>query len=152
MKTGKIELGLTFLVILYIAFVGRRPPLHLQDFVSSSVGSIITLLAVLYVLAYQSLLLGVFLGIAYIVTVQNVTEYLDEKEQKPEQPKSNSVTPSATGVLKGLMEHAKSPSFKGDSKLPAVTQKKGQSVEKPVETNSVKPTPPKNAEHYMNFY
>lgn len=164
MRVTQLELGLVVLVIGYIAFYGRRPPQHIQDFVSSPVGSILALLGVLGVTVYKSLVLGVFLGIAYIVTVQNVTEYLDEKEQKPEEKKPEATpnapekattlapAPAVHGALGDLMKKVNGAQLS----VPAVpgAQKKGGSgaptPPKPT-TVSVKPTLTSGKEGFDNY-
>ena len=159
MRLTQIELGLTALIIVYIAFYTHPVPSHISDFMSSPVGSIVTLLAVLYVTVYKSLVVGVFLGIAYLVSVGQITEYLDPKEQKPvekPQPKSNGVSPAeAQGVLKALTANLgkgapanTKPAFKGDTKLPIEVQKKGTQESKPTETAVPKATPTKSLEHF----
>jgi len=89
-------------IILYIAFFTNPPPSHVQNLLESSFGHIAILLGIFYVAAYQSLLVSVFLGIAYIMTARNVTEYLDEKEQAP--PKEETIT--AEGVPDPAMPDA----------------------------------------------
>jgi hypothetical protein len=143
MRLTQIELGLTLLVIGYIAFYTHPVPNHISDFLSSPVGSIVSLLSVLYVTAYQSFIVGIFLAIAYLVSVGQVTEYLDEKEQKPEvkQPTSNGVAAAtAASVVKELTKNLKGmPEFKGDTKLPIMSNKKGMQTAKPAETTTPKP-------------
>lgn len=148
MKPTQSELGLVGLLIVYIAFFTHPAPSHLVDLLSTPVGHTISLLGILYVTVYQSLLVGVFLGIAYIMTAQQVTEYLDPKEQTPtekkEQPKSAMVPePPAIGVLKSVLE-------KGD-RLPSVTQKKGTPTEKPTSSTHAKPSAPKTLETFASF-
>lgn len=142
------ELLLVGLVIVYIAFFSHPPPSHLKDFLSSSVGKTIAMLGVLYVTVYNSLIVGVFLAIAFVLTVTSVTEYLDEKDQTPvaeqkKQPTSSGIPPPAlTGALAALLK-------KGDVRLP---QKQGKSeTTKPAITAPVKPTPPAKIEHFASF-
>jgi hypothetical protein len=164
MRLSQVEMGLTALIIVYIAFYTHPAPSHISDFVGSPVGSIVSLLAVLYVTVYKSLVVGIFLAIAYLVTVGNITEYLDPKEQKPEeppQPKSAGVSAAeAQGVLKALTanlgknppmgDNAK-PAFKGDTKLPTEAHKKGTHQAKPAETTLPKATPSKTLEHFASW-
>lgn len=120
MKASMQELVVVALLIGYVAFYTHPPPRHIQDFLSSPVGTVVALGGVLAVTMYKSLLVGVFLAIAFVMTVGNVTEYLDPKQQKPEheQPKSAGVpTPEVSGLVKALM--------KGDTRLPQHSQKKG---------------------------
>lgn len=129
MRVSQTELLLTGLIILYVAFYTNPTPAFIQNIFESPVGHVIALLGVLYVVVYQSFIVGIFLGIAYIMSVKRVTEYLDPKEQTPSPPKltSKGVPPPAiTGMLDSLLK-------KGDNRLPSVHQKKGTHVEKPVE-------------------
>lgn len=139
MRLTRNELIVIGVIIVYIAFFSHPPPSHITNLLESPVGHIVALLGILYVTVYQSLLVGVFLGIAYIMTSPRVTEYMDEKQQTPKgpetpsQPKSAGVPPPAVaGVLGSAMRK------KGDTRLP---QAQGKS-------NTMKPTevvPPKPA-------
>lgn len=166
MRVTQLELGLVVLVIGYIAFYGRRPPQHIQDFVSSPVGSILALLGVLAVTVYKSLVLGVFLGIAYIVTVQNVTEYLDEKEQKPVEKKAEATphapekatthapAPPVHGALGDLMKKVNGAQLSVPA-IPGAQKKGAHAVEKPTPPKptavSVKPTLSSGKEGFDNY-
>jgi hypothetical protein len=147
MRLSQTELVSVGLIILYVAFGTHPAPSHIKDFLSTPVGHTIALLGILYVTVYQSLIIGLFLGIAYIMTATSVTEYLDEKDQKPtvesKQPTSSGVPPpQMMGVLKDLLK-------KGDVRLP---QKAGKSdTTKPPTTLPVKPTPPSKIEHFASF-
>ncbi len=155
MKLTRIEMGLVGLIIVYIAFFTHPAPSHLLNFLETPVGHGIALLGVLYVTAYQSFIVGIFLGIAYIMTAKNVTEYMDEKEQKPEpkkeekkQPTANGIPPPAvTGAIQSMMK-------KGDTRLP---QAQGKSVtNKPSTTTPPKPASPppttkSGVEHFASF-
>ena len=139
MRLANKELLAIGVLIVYIAFFSNSPPTVVQDILRSPIGHIVILIGVLYLTAYQSLLIGIFAGIAYIMTARKVTEYLDEKEQTPKeekkpQPKSEGVPPPAvTGVMQSLLK-------KGDSRLPA-TNGKSDTV-KPVEKAPPKPATP----------
>jgi hypothetical protein len=114
MKLSQIELVSVGLIILYVAFFSHPPPSHIKDFLSSPVGHAVFLVGILYVTVYKSLIVGVFLGIAYVMTAASTTEYLDATEQKPkeekEQPKSAGV-PAPTSSLKDVLGKLE----KGDS-------------------------------------
>jgi hypothetical protein len=136
MRLNQKELILIAVIIGYIAFFTHPPPSHITNLLESPIGHVVALLGILYVTVYQSLIVGVFLGIAYIMTTPKVTEYMDEKQQTPTppaQPKSTGVPPPAvTGVVGSSMKK------KGDTRLP---QAQGKS-------NTMKPTevmPPKPA-------
>lgn len=141
MKLTRIEMGLVALIIAYIAFFTHPAPSHFVNLLETPVGHALALLGVLYVTVYQSFIVGIFLGIAYIMTARNVTEYMDEKEQTPEpkkeekkQPTANGIPPPAvTGAVKSMMK-------KGDTRLP---QAQGKSVtSKPSTTTPPKPASP----------
>jgi hypothetical protein len=157
MRITPIELGLTALIIGYVAFYTHPVPQFVSMVLSSPVGSIGALVFILLVTVYKSQLVGIFLAIAYLVSVGQVTEYLDPKEQKAEpeakpQPKSNGVSPAdAKGVLKALTSNLGKPAFKGDTKLPSESNKKGMQPSKPAETAVPKATPSKTLEHFASF-
>ena len=154
MRVSQVELGIVALLIGYVAFYTHPAPKHLQDFLSSPVGVVIALGGILAVTVYKSLIVGVFLAVAFVMTVNQVTEYMDPKEQsKPAQPKSAGVAqPEMAGALKSLLAGANKPAFKGDNRLPTTAQKKGTP---PVQsTPSIAPpksSPPKSVELFASF-
>ena len=141
MKLSRNELIIVAVTIGYIAFFTHPPPSHITNLLETPVGHIIALLGILYVTVYQSLIVGVFLGIAYMMTTPKVTEYMDEKQQTPTkapappQPKSAGVPPSAvSGIVGDAMKK------KGDTRLP---QAQGKSTTmKPTEVTPPKPASP----------
>lgn len=158
MRVTEVELAIVALLIGYVAFYTHPAPKHIQDFLSSPVGTVIALCGILAVTVYKSLIVGVFLAIAFVMTVNAVTEYMDPKEQTakptpPEQPKSAGVAqPEMAGALKSLLASAGKPAFKGDNRLPAVAQKKGT----PPVTSTPSVVPPKSSnpkslEHFASF-
>jgi hypothetical protein len=128
MKLSTTELVVVGLLIVYVAFFTHPPPSHIKDFLGSPVGHALFLAVVLYVAAYKSLIVGVFMGIAYIMTAKSVTEYLDPTDQKPPakkpaQPKTAGVPePVVADLIKDIMQ-------KGDK--PAHHAKAGKSVTAP---------------------
>ena len=155
MKLSRIEMGLVALIIAYIAFFTHPAPPHLVNLLETPVGHAIALLGVLYVTVYQSFIVGIFLGIAYIMTAKNVTEYMDEKEQTPEPKKEEKKQPTSSGVPPPAVTGAvKSMVSKGDTRLP---QAQGKSnTTKPMTTSAPKPaTPPPTAksgvENFASF-
>lgn len=149
MRLSLFELGVVVLIIGYIAFFTHPVPSHLADFLSSPVGKVVALLGVLYVTVYQSMIIGIFLGLAFLLSVRGFTEYMDEKEQTPKkqeaQPKSKGVPPPAiTGALKSMLT-------KGDTRLPQISQKKGTPMEKPSSAAPAKPAAPKAIETFASF-
>ena len=157
MKISQIEFGIVALLIGYVAFYTHPAPRHIQDFLSSPVGTVIALVGILAVTVYKSLIVGVFLAIAFIMSTNGVTEYMtakpDDKPTPPSQPKSAGVPhPEMAGVLKSLLAGTGKPSFKGDNRLPAVAQKKGTTPIQPVApVANPKPSPPKSVEHFASF-
>jgi hypothetical protein len=137
MKLSSPEVITVVITIVYIAFFTRPPPHQLTFLLQTPVGHGLALLGIMYVTAYQSLLIGIFLGLAYIMTVKRITEYLDEEEQTPPpaQPKSEGVPPP---VMKSVV-----------GRLPS---KAGKSVtEKPKSTTAPKPAAHKQVEHFASF-
>ena len=139
MKLSRNELVLVVLIILYVAFFTHPPPSHITNFLETPVGHAVALLGIFYVTVYQSLIVGIFLGVAYIMTAKNVTEYMDPKEQapkkeEPKQPTASGIPPPAvTGALKSLLQ-------KGDNRLPQAAGK--SETVKPVEKMTAKPSNP----------
>lgn len=155
MKLTQQELVLIAVIIGYIAFFTHPPPSHITNLLETPVGHIVALLGILYVTVYKSLLVGVFLGIAYIMTTPRVTEYMDEKQQTPKgpetpaQPKSAGVPPPAVTGMVGQSIHKK-----GDTRLPQA-QGKSNTV-KPTEVVAPKPAAPppttkSGVEHFAAF-
>lgn len=143
MKLSMTELVLVGLLIAYVAFFTHPPPSHIKNFLGSPVGHALLLLAILWVTVYKSLIVGVFMGIAYIMTAKSVTEYLDPTEQSPKmpskpQPKTAGVPePIVADLIKEIMK-------KGDK--PAHHAKAGKSVTSPPPaTQQPKPAAATNA-------
>jgi len=138
MKLSSPEVISVVIIIGYIAFFTRPAPQPLTFLLSSPVGHGLALIGIMYVTAYQSLIVGVFLGLAYVMSVKRVTEYMDEEDQKPTppaQPKSEGVPPP---VMKGVL-----------GRLPSKT---GKSVtEKPKSTTAPKSAASKQVEHFASF-
>ena len=158
MRLTQAEFGIVALIIGYVAFFTHPPPSHLADFLSTPVGKVIGLVGILYVAAYQSLIVGVFLTIAYLMTASPMTEYLDPKEQtptkeEPKQPTAKGVPPpEVKSVLTDLIKAQTGPAFKGDNRLPTTSQKKGApAAPAPKVSAPPKPTPPKTVETFAPF-
>jgi hypothetical protein len=145
MRVSSVELGIVALIIGYVAFYTHPVPSHLKDFLSSPVGTVIALLGIFGVAVYKSLLVGVFLAIAFVMSVGSVTEYLDEKDQTPKpaapekaQPHANATpSPATTGALMKMLGNKPNP-HKGD-RLDSHAQKKGTAPAPKVAS----PNPPK---------
>ena len=133
---SQTELVVVVLLILYVAFFTHPPPSHIKDFLGSPVGHALVLLGILWFTAYKSLIVGVFLGIAYLMTATSVTEYLDPTEQKPAdkkadakpQPKTAALAePVVADLIKDIMKKGDKPAHhakagKSETKPPPATQ------------------------------
>jgi len=142
MKLSQTELVVVGLLIVYIAFFSHPPPAHIKDFLSSPVGHAGFLLTIVYVTVYKSQLIGVFMGIAYVMTAASTTEYLKEDEQKPEQkekeqPKSAGV-PDPSASLKEILGKLE----KGDTVAHGAVSGKSDTAPPPA-TTTPKPAAPK---------
>jgi hypothetical protein len=118
MKLSQTELVLVGLIIVYVAFFSHPPPSHIKDFLSSPVGHVVVLLGVLYVTVYRSLVVGLFLGIAYLMTAAPTTEYLDPEAAPPVKPtpaKPHIGPPPAPTGLADMMKEMKGKMEKGDT-------------------------------------
>jgi hypothetical protein len=110
MKLSQTELVVVGLLIAYIAFFSHPPPAHIRDFLSSPVGHAVFLLGIVYLTVYKSLIIGIFAGIAYVMTAATTTEYLDAKEQKPKV-----ATPPATAASTASLKDILGKLEKGDT-------------------------------------
>jgi hypothetical protein len=123
-------------IICYIAFFSHPPPSFVTMVLDNPIGQLLVLVGVVYVYMKKPVV-GLFLGIAYLVSSYPTLEYMDEskpeKEKETPQPKSGApkVDMAQIGKLAQMLG-------KG-SKLP---MEKGKDVtQKPPETNQVKPDP-----------
>ena len=158
MRLTQTELGVVALLIGYIAFFTHPAPSHISDFLSTPVGKIIALVGVLYVTVYQSLVIGVFSAIAFLLSTGSITEYLDPKEQspkkeEPKQPTSKGVPPpEIKSALSTLIKAQTGPAFKGDNRLGSTAQKKGSvAPPAPKTVTPPKPSVPTTTEHFASF-
>ena len=124
MKLSPVELVVVGLLILYIAFFSHPPPSHIKDLLSSPVGHTVFLLGILYVTVYKSLVIGVFLGIAYVMTAGSTTEYFEENMT----PSAGAGDPATAAALAQIMSSIKTPAMPAVSgvvpaqaTIPAVT-------------------------------
>jgi len=139
MRLSTVEIVVVGLVIIYLAFFSNPPPSFITTHLDNPIGKIVALLAVLYVTVYQSLIIGVFLAVAFIMSASKMTEYLDnpKKKEEPKQPSSTMGSMAeAKDIIKSMMK-------KGD-KLPSA---QGKSVTAPPpaqhKPKPATPTPPK---------
>lgn len=143
MKLTQFELASVGLLVVYIAFFSHPPPSHISNFLESPIGHAVVLLGILYLAMKVSYVVALFAGIAYMLTVRPAFEYLDPKEQKPDQPKASGIpSPAITGMLASMLSKQK-----GDVRLP---QKAGKD-EKHKPKEAVPPKPKDNAEHFTAF-
>jgi hypothetical protein len=136
---------LVLVLIVYIAFFSHPPPQFISQVLDNPVGQLLVLVGVLYTFMKKPLV-GLFLGIAYLVSSYPTLEYLDPKEQKEEKPQPKSGAPKVDVAQIGKLAQMLG---KG-SKLP--TQKGKDVTEKPPETQPVKPhVDPKVTEKFTSF-
>ena len=143
MKLSQVELILVVLVIVYVAFFTHPVPQFITAVFKSPVGHALALGAILYVTVYESLVVAIFLAIAYIMTNTQVTEYMEAKPE-PAQPSSSGVP---MPEMKSMIEKM----IKGDTRLPQVSQKKGAEVKKLGESVPPKGSHPKSLETFASF-
>jgi hypothetical protein len=140
MRLTQTEMILVGLFIVYLAFFSNPPPTFVRSVLSSPVGKIVALLGVVYVTVYQSLIVGVFAALAFMMSAPSMTEYMDNAPKKPEEPKQPSSTMNSMAEAKDII---KSMMKKGD-KLPSA---QGKSVTAPPPAQQkpkpATPTPPK---------
>ena len=146
MKLTSVELGTVVLLIVYVAFFTHPPPSVISSLLSSPIGKGVVLLTVLYLATGPSLIVGLFLGIAYVMTTTATLEYLDPKEQKPTtaQPKSSGIPPAAiSGMLSAMT---------GKKKQDRLPQSHGKANHtKPDAPAQPKPTTPVKTENFSSF-
>lgn len=135
---------LVLALIVYISFFSHPPPQFISQVLDNPVGQLLVLVGILYTFMKKPLV-GLFLGIAYLVSSYPTLEYLDPKEQKEEkQPKSGAPKPDMAQIGKLAQMLGKG------SKLP--TQKGKDVTSKPAETQPVKPhVDPKVTEKFTSF-
>ena len=110
----------------------------MKSLLDTPIGKVVALLAVLYVTVYQSLIIGVFMAVAFIMSASRMTEYMENpKKEEKKQPSSNMGSMAeAKDIIKSMMQ-------KGD-KLPSM---QGKSVTAPPPAQNkpkpATPTPPK---------
>lgn len=154
MKISPPELFVVGLIIVYIAFFTHPPPEMVSIFLAGPAGQAVMLLFILYMTAFRSKMIGLFLGIAYVMSVSKTLEYLDPKEQKapkppvaapPAGPTAAGIPPAAiSGMLAALTSKNKS-----DTSLP---QSHGKAAHtKPEPLAHPKPAAPAKIENFSMF-
>jgi hypothetical protein len=151
MKLSQVELILVVLVIVYVAFFTHPVPQFITALFKSPVGHALALGAILYVTVYESLVVAIFLAIAYIMTNTQVTEYMEAKPAAKPEAKPEPAQPSSSGVPMPEMKSMIEKMIKGDTRLPQVSQKKGAEVKKVGETAPPKGSHPKSLETFASF-
>ena len=136
-------------IILYIAFFSHPPPRFISQILDNPVGQLVVLVGVLYAFMKKPLV-GLFLGIAYLVSSYPTLEYLDPKEQKEEKEKEKP-QPTSGAPKVDMAQIGKLAQMLGKgSKLP--TEKGKDVTQKPPETQPVKPhVDPKITEKFTSF-
>lgn len=147
MKLSSVELGSVAVLIVYVAFFTHPPPSIVSSLLSTSIGKGLVLLLILYLATGPSLIVGLFLGIAYVMSTSATLEYLDPKEQKPTtaQPKSSGIPPAAISGMLAAMTGKK----KGDVRLPQSHGK--ESHAKHTAPAHAKPAAPAKIENFSSF-
>jgi hypothetical protein len=99
------QTGLVLLLVLYIVFAQRQAPQCLRSLLSMDAGRVIWLVAVAAATVYISPVIGLLLGLAYLVTLENVLFVLDSNslQQKPLNP-DGPVLPAATANAAATVE------------------------------------------------
>ena len=151
MKLSQVELILVVLVIVYVAFFTHPVPQFITAVFKSPVGHALALGAILYVTVYESLVVAIFLAIAYIMTNTQVTEYMEAKPEAKAVAKPEPAQPSSSGVPMPEMKSMIEKMIKGDTRLPQVSQKKGAEVKKLGESVPPKGSHPKSLETFASF-
>ena len=138
MRLSTVEIVVVGVLIVYLAFFSNPPPAFVKSLLDTPIGKVVALLAVLYVTVYQSLIIGVFMAVAFIMSASRMTEYMENpKKEEKKQPSSNMGSMAeAKDIIKSMMQ-------KGD-KLPSM---QGKSVTAPPPAQNkpkpATPTPPK---------
>jgi hypothetical protein len=147
MKLTEVELILVILIIIYVAFFTHPIPDFIASVFKSPVGHALALGAILYVTVYESLVVAIFLAIAYVMTTTQVTEYMEAKPEAKAEP----AQPSSAGVPKAEMKGMIEKLMKGDTRIPQESQKKGTEVKKVGETGVPKGSHSKSLETFASF-
>ena len=145
MKFSQVEYGMIGAIILYVAFFTHPPPQFVQQLFSNPFGHIGMLLLIVYVCTKFNLVVGLLLGVAYLLSANPTLEYFEDPKKKKEedkkkveekpQPSSGAPEPDIKGALGKLMAM------------------QGKDVTKPPPpVNVPKATPPpKTTEHFAPF-
>ena len=142
MKLSQIELGSVAAIVAYVAFFSHPPPRFVSTVLESPVGQALVLAAVLYVSTQKSMIVGLFMGIAYLVSSFPALEYLDEKDQKPKEEKKQPDSGAPKVDMKSIGKLASLLAGPG-GKLP---QSKGKDVTTPPPPSKT-PVKPHAPEH-----
>lgn len=116
MRLSVPEMVIVGLLIVYLAFFSNPAPSFIKSVLDNPVGKVVALLGVVYVTVYQSLIVGVFMAVAFIMSVSKMTEYMDNaKKEEPKQPSSNMASMAeAKDIIKSMMQKGdKLPSMQG---------------------------------------
>lgn len=144
MKFTEVEYGMLGAIILYVAFFTHPPPQFVQQLLSSPFGHIGMLLAIVFVCTKFNLVVGLLLGVAYLLSANPTLEYFEDPKKKKEEKKKEETPQPDSGAPK--------PDLKGAlGKLMAMQGKDVTSP--PPQVNVPKPTLPtlKATEHFAPF-
>ena len=134
-------------IISYIAFFSHPPPSFITMVLDHPLGQLVALVGIVYTYMKKPLV-GLFLGIAYVVSSYPTLEYMDESKPTKEKAQPSSGAPKVDMAQIGKLAQMLSKG-KGE-KLP--TEKGKDVTEKPPETQPVKPhVDPKVTEKFTPF-
>jgi hypothetical protein len=91
-------------LIAYTAFFTHPPPSFISQTLSNPVGQVLVLVGIVLV-ATKSRLVALFLGIAFLVSLNPVLEHMETKKEEKPQPKSGAPKPDMAqiGKLAGML-------------------------------------------------
>jgi hypothetical protein len=146
MKLSQMELGSVAALIVYIAFFTHPAPYAVTSLLANPIVKAVVLLGTLYVAVYYSMVIGLFLGLAYVMSTTGALEHYTAPPPKVETPHTSQGIPPA--AISGMMK-ALNNTKKGD---PRVHQTSGKTdAVKPEVQTPPKPAPPTKVEHFSSF-
>jgi hypothetical protein len=86
MKFSQAEYLIIGTIILYVAFFTHPPPQFIKSIFSTPFGHIGMLLALVYVCSKCNLVVGLLLGIAYLLSSNPTLEYFEDPKKKEDNP------------------------------------------------------------------
>lgn len=128
-----LEYALAGLVILYIVFGTRPTPAVISQVLSNPIGHLVALGGIVYIGAFQSLLLALLLGVAYVASSPN-REGADDSSMKEKCKEGEEYDTKQKKCV------PKKPASNGDKKPEVPNSKTMPSPSKPISTTPP-PTP-----------